>query len=401
MSYLASLFLWRTNNPNISLIATKQGSITNQVLICTLGIVGIWYSPKAVRRLSLTRSKWLFVLLAYTGWSALSLFWSDDLAISIRRLGEFVIVTAASLSIGAGYYGRDNKANFLLFKHMLIAACLSAVGILAYSWKDLNLEHFLIPSWDPDVRALGLYTAYPLSLAFVALVGFFNVFTRATTILLGATFTILMVFLKFRSLTGLTLTCVLLVFLIRRRSIPRAIVAVTSILLVLGISYLTMKAAASSAIVTGALTLYGKGNSSRILNELDGRIPLWTFLLRNRSSSWLVGTGFGAFWTSERMAIVWNAVQWRAPIAHNGYLDEFLATGAIGLLLNLAFYVTAAKSTVKIYTARLDGASLMVLGWLILNVLFNIVDTINQFYFKLPYYALIAGLASVSVSRRN
>lgn len=163
LSYLASLFLWRPNDPNIGLIATKQGSITNQALICAFGILGIWYGPKAIRRLSLKRSKWLLILLAYTGWSTLSLCWSDDLGLSVRRLGEFVIVTAASLSVGAGYYGRDSKANLLLFKHMLIAAILSAASIVAYSWRDLSLEHFLTPSWDPEVRTIGLYTAYPLN----------------------------------------------------------------------------------------------------------------------------------------------------------------------------------------------------------------------------------------------
>ncbi|MGI8958244.1 MAG: O-antigen ligase family protein [Bryobacteraceae bacterium] len=401
ISYLTSLFLWKQNDPNLGLIATKQGSVTNQVLISALGALGIWHSPIAVHRLCQKRSKWLFVLFAYTGWSALSILWSDNLALSVRRLGEFVILTAAGLFIGAGYYGRDSRSNLLLSKHMVVAALLTAVAIVAYSWNDLTLEHFLTPSWDPGVRAIGLYIAYPLSLAFIAMVAHFNVFTRKMRILLCVTFTVLMVFLKFRSLTGLTLACAFIVLFVKGRSIRKAVLVITSIGLLAGISYLTVRATGSIAIVNGALTWYDKGNDNKTVNDLNGRISLWIFLLRHRPSNWLGGTGFGAFWTSEQMAIVWNAVQWRAPIAHNGYLDEFLATGAIGLLVNLAFYLTATRSTFKLYSVEGDGASLTVLGWLILSLLFNTVDSINQFYFKLPYYALIAGLASVSVSRRN
>ena len=73
------------------------------------------------------------------------------------------------------------------------------------------------------------------------------------------------------------------------------------------------------------------GEGLRNITTLSGRIPLWQELLRRASEHSYLGHGFGAFWTPDRFAEVFTATKWYAVVAHNGFLDEILATGVVGL----------------------------------------------------------------------
>lgn len=69
---------------------------------------------------------------------------------------------------------------------------------------------------------------------------------------------------------------------------------------------------------------------------LTGRVPLWEFLISMGLERPFLGYGYGAFWQGPTgpSAPVWMFFRW-ANQAHNGYIDLWLETGLIGLLLSL------------------------------------------------------------------
>src|SRR5205807_2441476 len=80
------------------------------------------------------------------------------------------------------------------------------------------------------------------------------------------------------------------------------------------------------------VTLEGSTNDT---TSLTGRVPLWDTLGQAVQESPWIGHGFGAFWTADTLVYVNQQVHWTAVTAHNGFLDEVLGTGTIGLTLFL------------------------------------------------------------------
>jgi O-antigen ligase len=179
-----------------------------------------------------------------------------------------------------------------------------------------------------------------------------------------------------------------------RRSRGWIVSAVISIVLIIAIApvFVTYEGA--------FYQLFARGDTSRTLSELDGRQRLWEYVWENDVAQrpWL-GVGFGSYWTTTRLPAVWRAAGWKAPFAHNGYLDELAATGAIGLFLFSGFIVTCFTAMARRSSAaRGGGAAIITGGWLILFLLINATDTILQFYFKAPFIFTLAAVSCCSVA---
>jgi O-antigen ligase len=124
---------------------------------------------------------------------------------------------------------------------------------------------------------------------------------------------------------------------------------------------------------------------------LSGRLPLWQTLLPHAAERLWTGHGFGAFWTPDRFSEVYAAVRWSAVVAHNGFLEELLATGLVGLLLLLAFW------TYGMYLSwQLGPSGYLVFSWLALFLYFNAMATIIESYYQFPTFVSFAALALVA-----
>ena len=63
---------------------------------------------------------------------------------------------------------------------------------------------------------------------------------------------------------------------------------------------------------------------------LTNRTELWEAIRTHETNS-LVGAGFMSFWAGDRMQAIWNALGSGINQAHNGYLEQFLNLGYIGV----------------------------------------------------------------------
>ncbi|OUL37161.1 polymerase [Nostoc sp. T09] len=101
------------------------------------------------------------------------------------------------------------------------------------------------------------------------------------------------------------------------------------------------------------LASFGKGSN------LSGRTDLWLAVLDMIWKKPWLGYGYGAFWLGENSeaANVWYAVGWKAPYAHNGWLDIWLTVGLLGLLVcALGFIFSFLRSLLWVsYSKTFDG----------------------------------------------
>jgi len=128
------------------------------------------------------------------------------------------------------------------------------------------------------------------------------------------------------------------------------------------------------------------------LASFDGRTQLWDELIRNLKAQPLLGYGFGAFWNPGNMARIWPIIGWRAPVGHEGYLDEALGTGLIGLFLFLSIWLTGLVLAVRARLQHVQPFAMIVLAWMILFLMYNVGDSIMQSYFQFPFYASLTAL---------
>jgi exopolysaccharide production protein ExoQ len=149
--------------------------------------------------------------------------------------------------------------------------------------------------------------------------------------------------------------------------------------------------------ITGRVVQYATLDSTgQDLGDLSGRVALWAELQHYMDARPVLGYGFGAFWNPDNLHQVQEVISWAPVVAHNGYIDEVLATGLIGAALCLAFWLAGLAFGLARARDLSDDFAAVVLCWTLLFLLFNWGDSIMQLYFRFPFYVALAGLFALA-----
>jgi exopolysaccharide production protein ExoQ len=386
--------------------AVASGGLQNTLLVGSFGVFGAWHLVRAwptARKSALVPV--LTLLGLYLAWAATSVVWTDDLLLTVRRLAQLLLLVVGSVGIGLGVYGTSDSARRLLPKHLLIAGAIAALTL----WLSLfssGVTNVLDPAYS--TKNLGLWTlvAHPIAYAAFAAVCLFHEQRLAgwqltcCLLLWGVSLFVQ----KVRFITGYS--AVLLAFLLLRAVSPRRIwMSLVPISLVVAIGLATLAALGTQTIdpiVNGVLQYASLDQGTSNLVGLSGRADLWAELLKYVAARPELGYGFGAFWTPDRLQQIGVALTWAPTVAHNGFLDELLATGLIGVSLSLAFWLAALGIAVRRAIVDHDEFAWLASACVAFFLLLNWGDSIMQFYFRFPFYAslviLIALLANPQVS---
>ncbi len=77
---------------------------------------------------------------------------------------------------------------------------------------------------------------------------------------------------------------------------------------------------------------------------LTDRTTIWSEVYMAASSNPLMGVGFGGFWIGQEANIEFSRrMTWVLGQAHSGYVDTYLQTGWIGIILMTGTFLTAAR----------------------------------------------------------
>lgn len=390
------------NNPNV-LAAIETGSVLNQIDVVFFGLIGIAALVPAVRLLSRVRCSWPYWLLAYLLWSTVSLMWSQDVLMGSKRLVTLYSACIGAIGIGAGFYGRLPNGPSLLLRHVRIAGLITIPLCIPRLLTDLTIANLTAASWRSGIREAGPEVGFSLAYALIAYFALRSQPTTAThaprrryylSVLGIVALLALLLIWKSRSLIVFTAVIALALYMLTRRKSRNWVAsAVISLAIIVALAPL---------FVIYESTLYqffARGDSAQTINQLNGRQPLWEYVWNNDVTQrpWM-GVGFGSYWTTTRAPAVWHAIGWRAPHAHNGYLDELAATGAIGLLLFSGFIVSCFTAMARRTTGPGHLPTIVAAAWVVLFLLINCTDTVLQFYFKVPFIFTLAAVASCSVA---
>jgi O-antigen ligase len=388
---------------------TAQGSLINQLLVISFAILGSQYLPRAIRALRSSEElrSLLYLLAAYLLWSAATIFWSDDIELSIRRLGVLVLLLSGAFGLGAGFYLQTRERTLTIARHVLYASWIAVTLLLASRLWNQDFSEMINPEWTLSGDTPTQFYVYPVAYGIIAAIVLYSG-RRIKQVMSISLLGLVLVLLKGRTMIAGTVASGLLISSrLSRRTLRRTVVFLISIVLLLvqvdlatggkvflsSLSFVTDQSSPLLAFVT-------TGHGMDDLLSLDGRVPLWQTLWPYFCERPIVGYGFGAFWNPSRFDDIYAEAKWRAVAAHNGFLDELLGTGVVGLLLFLSFWFAGMRLNVQV-ARQYKRAGCLVFGWMLLFLCFNGMTTITQSYFQSPTIFSITALFTLLARPTN
>ncbi len=311
--------------------AAYEGNFSRQLampMIMLTSAYMLWRLPKRGRFTMSSKLAWC--ALGYVGWAIASVAWSLDPAITRKRIVVFLINVLFIYALA--------RVASMLELALLGFACTGTVALISLG-IDIFVQHNFAP-FDPDYRFMGVMTAN------------FQAMNLLVCLLCGLT----LAQSRPRWLAWMTPLLVLfaaLLFLTRARvGTFICLGMMTFILLRMAKRHLqpTMRAlaicVALMVIVPGAVFALGKSGEGALTDvfmmgrkdtqntaSLSNRAPLWAELMDSVDEHPILGVGFEAFWSPERVEKVSFDQGWMVPHAHNTYLDQTLSLGVIGAVL--------------------------------------------------------------------
>jgi O-antigen ligase len=378
--------------------ATESGSVLNTLLIVAFAIVGGLHLYRSRRLIAAPRIRLILALLGvYLGWALLSTLWSVDAGLTIRRYTQLLLVVIGSAGLGLGFYGISQAGLRMFAQHVVIAGCVSTLIVWAAIVANRDVD-ILDPAWE-GAKGFGLGTTiiFPISFMAFTLVWMAPRYLSVRWSVLGALICVLsLLVIKGRHIAAFAIGLTLLLPLFQARLTWRRVLPY---LVAVGLSSygLGLLAAfggqAALTRIGDTLFVYGTIDSGGAdLVNLTGRTPLWDELLRYLADRPWAGYGYGAFWNPVFMPDIWQVVGWEAPAAHNGFLDEALATGLIGLVLFLIFWLSGTVLALLIRARRKDPFATLVVATMLFFLVCNVGDSQMQWYARFAFYVPVTAL---------
>jgi len=348
----------------------KRGGDPIQQIVLVAAYSGLllcwWYWRQMV---PVAVKGWLIWLVV--GWAIISVLWSQDPILTIRRSVTLLLATLYGLFLAVRY--PPLTVLRLLGSAMIVILSASLISVvLGAPWA--TIDRYYPGSWNGVMyhkNALGRLSVLALIV--------FGVLFQQTTRLWRIGWAV-------AALAGLLL-------IIGSQSVSAIVVlglvVIAGLMLVL-INTLShqqqLQVAALSlgtAMPVGSLMWFFSAEIAAFLNRdltLTGRFPLWQTLWPIAWKQSLLGYGFGAFWLdSGRMIELDIALMrqrfWWALHAHNGYLDIWLEVGLIGLVLTCILLIVALwRSLIMIQKKQAGSYLYFVCLFIIFLLLYNLSE---------------------------
>jgi O-antigen ligase len=139
--------------------------------------------------------------------------------------------------------------------------------------------------------------------------------------------------------------------------------------------------------IFGPLAEYLSRGNVEATGKLTGRVPLWQAVVEEVVQRPWLGAGFAAFWGSLDVLNSFAVQDFLVPSAHNGYLEELLGTGAVGLTILLVFCL-AVLTAVRRQARRGDPLAWLVFLYMVYYLLLNLTNALTQEYFE-PVFVIV------------
>ena len=340
-------------DPSIRVRLISTGNLHREIGLLLLGTFAILtlMRRRSIRLRPVTCLAWPIVL--FFAWACASTIWSDDPALTARRLTGLFILAVGAVAV----------EGLLSFRGVVLLTFLTGVvTVVVGLFCEVALGKF--HPFDAGYRFWGIldpnFTGWDCSLCLIAIVALARNKPRPVRHAYALVFVVIAGFLlltKSRGALASALFGLLIYFLLSspvRRALPVLFTSASLVCL-----------AVMAGISQGVLQLLLLGRSADSAT-LTGRIPFWRYeLLPKVLAHPIAGYGYGAFWTAARYEQQVSSRGWFFPDAHNSIIEIALGLGIIGLglyitILAVGFYLSVRASRLSRLGAGAFSAAVLV-----------------------------------------
>jgi O-antigen ligase len=318
--------------------STRDGSPVDALVFFSLIMAGIFVLLR--RRYDwvsfLTKNKWICLYLLYCG---ISVLWADYVFVSFKRyikeLGNVIMVLVV-LSETQSY-----QAIMVILRRLSFLLLPLSVLFIKY-YPDLGRAYHQGSPMFTGVAdqknglgliclMIGIYYAWDY---FLNLKRDENVRRKNgiwEIILIG-----MAAWLLYMSDSATSLGClaiaVALLFMSHKRFIARKPDRIWNSLILFTLLFLVLET--TVGLTDSVIRMLGRDPT------LTTRVPMWHMLINEMTVDPIWGAGYMSFWSFIRIEILWSKIGTTLTNAHNGYLEQYLNLGYIGLALTIIIIVT-------------------------------------------------------------
>lgn len=331
--------------------STRLGKLLSYAL---LGLLGLVLVLRRARHRLAVRGPLSVCILVLLGWAAVSLLWSADPEITVRRGGVLLLMTVLAVGLVRQLSPREIAAVISAVSATFLFLGIAAEVVLG-SFQPLSEGYRFAGTLHPNHQAAncalallgGLWFGTSknerwsrrwLGLAVAALALTFMFFTRSRS----------------GFMAGTAAAAVLLLLRLPKRYGVLIPVAATGTAAGMALLFLTERAETPWSVLL-------LGRSVEQVATLNSRVPLWRAMLEFVGERPVLGFGYGAFVDPERGAAIAAEVGgFVLGGPHSAYMSVLLDLGVVGLLLFLAVLVLGVITAVRRFRLEaLEGQAFM------------------------------------------
>lgn len=342
-----------------------SGSVQRQVCFGAMAVISalvlLAYRGQQ-RRISDGMLRWL--LLAFVGWCAISVFWTDAAWLTTRRLGVFAIFSLATLAATREFSVKGT----LVFASITSAAYLM-IGILAEvllgTFHPFEAGYRFAGTLHPNGQGMNCAV---LLLSSMALLHGKRRFTPllSTGVLAGV---LLLLLTGSRTAFASAIVICAIYAIVTTRD--RRFIGLMFCLLV-SVALLVTLLGGSTVSLSREALLLGREEGT---TTFTARVDLWQDLIDYVYHRPILGYGFGAFWSPNHIMDVSSRQHWSVSSSHSEYLEVALDLGCVGLTLYLLILFTVLLRTARVLQSAGDRYIGYYFGLLLFYVLNNVLES--------------------------
>jgi O-antigen ligase len=340
--------------------------------LALLGICGlVWNRGKTLFKPDIA----LLVPFVLWGWCCVSLFWSVDPALSMRRIAHLVMAVMGGLGV-----------SLFLKRREVPWAILLALSYLVLTGVIAELYHGTFTPWRGYYRFSGvghsnetaLFCAVVILASRMLLLLDKGVGSKAIFSQRNVVIAIIVIAFAFLVLTKsrTTLLSLIAALLFTQIAVSRSVGAwmILTGLVSFG-SFIGLLIA--SLPTTVANTFFGVATVGRSdhIASLTGRLPLWGEMIKDMELYPVTGYGYGAYWTTKRVEDFAQLFHWEPPNGHSIYIDALVETGPLGASLMLLALAATFVIGLNYYRRSQDVAALFTVALICLATIHGVAES--------------------------
>jgi O-antigen ligase len=367
----------------------SASSTLRQIGFLSIGLIGglAFLAPSPTKQLCDYRLLATVFLMA--GWTVLSALWSDEFGVALRRtlLPNFMILAA----MGLARHWRPMEV-------CRLAVHLGVIYILIGIGAELRVGTFLrgdgyrfSGTLHPNAQAVNCAVAV---LGSICLYVWGSEKGRRVWLVIAALAFAMLYLTGSRSSLFSLLGALAGLYVWRSTPRQRLLLGLVGGIFASGTLFVLLLTASVDLddSMLDVVSL-GRQQESGEVSSLTGRIPIWRELLRHIAQRPLLGYGYGAFWTGERVYELSAILNWEFNHAHSVYLETMLNLGGVGLALGLLMTVVAIHRAALAARQTFDPGFVFTLAWLGFAVLHGVLESA----FVQPSFALMVAMIGVAM----